>query len=292
MKFGESHKYMSFRKYKVMQEENVPVDEDVTQAKLHEGFINSTIMRILHEVHGLVTPYSPETILEEERRTQVYADFSSQEYECLRDALGLITVNKHLNLDKAMKMLQWFKQSTCPCTQHVISRGGNQWQPRPITTVPPEVVLKLPTVSNSIILKKRAARKTVTDQASLEDEANSIQSDDTSFEAEAANSDTTVTVFNQKMKKMFQNPILQNEQTLNELCSKILKEAKQANPLKWLIHVNSTSNEVHKLLHWKEQMKQNIDCMVTHIQTKLYTGLDELYGEMYNLFIEEGEETS
>ena len=275
-----------------MQEENVPVDEEVTQAKLHEGFITSTIMRILHEIHGFVTPYSPGTILEEERRAQVYTDFSSQEYECLRDALGLITVNKHLNLDKAMKMLQWFKQSTCPCTQHVISRGGNQWQLRPITTVPPEVVLKLPTVSNSIILKKRAAKKTVTDQASLEDEANSIQSDDKSFEAEAANSDTTVTVFNQKMKKMFQNPILQNEQTLNGLCSKILKEAKQANPLKWLIHVNSDSNEVDKLIHWKEQMKQNIDCMVTHIQTKLYTGLDELYGEMYNLFIEEDAETA
>ena len=152
MKFGESHKYMSFRKYKVMQEENVPVDEEVTQAKLHEGFIKSTIMRILHEVHGFVTPYSPETILEEERRAKAYANFSSQEYECLRNALDLITVNKHLNLDKAMKMLQWFKQSTCPCTQHVISRGGNQWQLRPITTVPPEVVLKLPTVSNSIIL--------------------------------------------------------------------------------------------------------------------------------------------
>ena len=136
MKFGEPHKYMSFRKYKVLQEENVPVDEEVTQAKLHEGFINSTIMRIQHEVHGFVTPYSPETILEEERRTKVYADFSPQEYECLRDALGLITVNKHLNLEKAMKVLQWFKQSTCPCNQHVIERGGNQWQLRPSTTVP------------------------------------------------------------------------------------------------------------------------------------------------------------
>ena len=187
-----------------------------------------------------------------------------------------------------MKMLQWFKQSTCPCTQHVISRGGNQWQLRPLTTVPPEVVLKLPTLSNSIILKKRAAKKIVTDQASLADEASSIQSDGTSFEAEAAtSSDTADTVFNQKMKKMFQNPVLQNEQTLNELCSKILKNAKQANPLKWLIHVNSASKEVDELLYWKEQMKQDIDCMVTHIQTKLYTGLDELYGEMYNLFMEE-----
>ena len=57
-----------------MQEENVPVDEEVTQAKLHEGFINSTIMRILHEVHGFVTPYSPETILkkkEEQRYMQI-----------------------------------------------------------------------------------------------------------------------------------------------------------------------------------------------------------------------------
>ena len=30
MKFGEPHKYISFRKYKVLQEENVPVDEEVT----------------------------------------------------------------------------------------------------------------------------------------------------------------------------------------------------------------------------------------------------------------------
>ena len=179
-----------------------------------------------------------------------------------------------------MKMLQWFKQSTCLCTQHVISRGVNQWQLRPITTVPLEVVLKLPTLSNSIILKKRAAKKIVTDQASLADKASSTQSEGTD------------TVFNQKMKKMFQNPVLQNEQTLNELCSKILKEAKQANPLKWLIHVNSANKEVDELLYWKEQMKQNIDCMVTHIQTKLYTGLDELYGEMYNLFMEEDEETA
>ena len=122
--------------YKVLQEENIPVDEEVTQAKLHEGYVNSTIMRILHEVHGFVTPYSPEIILQEERRAKTYKDFSPQEYECLRSALGLISVNKHLDLEKAMKVLQWFKQSTCPCNQHVIRRGGNQWQLRPATTVP------------------------------------------------------------------------------------------------------------------------------------------------------------
>ena len=61
---------------KVMQEESVPVDEEVTQAKLHERFINSTIMRILHEIHGLVTPFSPGSILQEERRAKTYTDFS------------------------------------------------------------------------------------------------------------------------------------------------------------------------------------------------------------------------
>ena len=158
MKFGEAHKYMTFIMCKVLQEENIPVDEEVTQAKLHEGFINSTIMRILHEVHGLVTPYSPEIILQEERRAKLYTDFSPQEYECLKSALGLISVNKHLDLEKAMKVLQWFKQSTCPCNQHMIRRGGNQWQLRPATTVPPDVVLQLPTVSNTTILKRRAVK--------------------------------------------------------------------------------------------------------------------------------------
>ena len=135
-------------------------------------------------------------------------------------------------------------------------------------------------------MKKRAAKKIVTDQASLAAETTT----------KTPSADTADTVFDQKIKKMYQNPVLQNlfphEQTLNGLCSKILKDAKQANPLKWLIHVNSASKEVDELLYWKDQMKQDIDCMVLHIQTKLYTELDELYGEMYNLFLEEDEETA
>ena len=155
-----------------------------------------------------------------------------------------------------MKVLQWFKQSTCPCNQHVIGRGGNQWQLRPSTTVPPEVVLQLPTVSNSTILKKRAGKKIATDQASLAVETSSIQSDGTYLQDETVtkDSDALDNTFNKKMKKMFQNPVLQNlfphEQTLNELCSKILKDVKQANPLKWVIHVNSASNEVNELSYW------------------------------------------
>ena len=54
-----------------------------------------------------------------------------------------------------------------------------------------------------------------------------------------------------------------------------------------MIHVNSASNEVDELSYWKDQMKQDIDCMIAYIQTQLYNGLDELYGEMYNLFLEE-----
>ena len=238
--------------YKVLQEENIPVDEEVTQAKLHEGFINSTIMRILHEVHGLITPYSPEIILQEERRAKTYTDFNPQEYECLKSALGLISVNKHLDLEKAMKVLQWFKQSTCPCNQHVIRRGGNQWQLRPSTTVPPKVVLQLPTVSNSIILEKRAVKQVAADQTSLAVETSSIQSDETFLQDEPVTKDLfPENPDNNFNKKMFQNPAIQNlfphEHTLNELCSKILKEVKQANPLKWVNHVNSARNEVEEL---------------------------------------------
>ena len=149
-------------------------------------------------------------------------------------------------------------------------------------------------------MKKRAAKKIATDQASLAVEASSIQSDGTSFQDETTTKtpsfDTPDNIFDQKMKKMYQNPVLQNlfphEETLNELCSKIPKDVKQAHPLKRVIHVNSASKEVDELFYWKDQMKQDIDCMVLHIQTKLYNGLDELYGEMYNLFLEEDEEAA
>ena len=97
------------------------------------------------------------------------------------------------------------------------------------------------------------------------------------------------------MKKMFQNPTIQNlflcDHTglLSELCSKLLKEVKQANPLKWVNHVNSARNEVDEFVYWKDQMKQDVDSMVSQIQAQLYAGLDEMFGEMHNLFQEEEE---
>ena len=77
---------------------------------------------------------------------------------------------------------------------------------------------------------------------------------------------------------------------MSKLCYQLLKEVKQANPLKWVNHVNSASSEVDELVYWKDQMKQDVDSMVTQIQTQLYTGLDEMFGEMHNLFQEEEEE--
>ena len=106
MKFGDAHKYLTFRRYKFLHEENLPVGETVTQMKLHEGYINTNLMRILHEVHGLVTPYSPQIIFQEERMAKLYSSFSPQDYECLKGALGLVTVSRTLDLEKAMRMLQ------------------------------------------------------------------------------------------------------------------------------------------------------------------------------------------
>ena len=65
MKFVDAHKYLTFRRYKFIHEENIPVGETVTQMKLYEGYINTNLMRILHEVHGLVTPHSPQIVFQE-----------------------------------------------------------------------------------------------------------------------------------------------------------------------------------------------------------------------------------
>ena len=301
MKFGDAHKYLTFRRYKFLHEENLPVGETVTQMKLHEGYINTNLMRILHEVHGLVTPYSPQIILQEERMANLYPSFSPQEYDCLKGALGLVTVNRTLDLEKAMKILQWFKQSTCPCTQHAVRRGGQIWQLRPSTAVPTDVVLQLPALSTSQLLQRRKAVQEA--KYSSLDDASSISSSETLFQD---NPDDPKNVlpdlkdvydkFNQKMKKVFQNPTIQEmfpyDGLLNELCSILSKEVKQANSLKWVNHATSASNEVNELIYWKGQMKQDIDSIMSQIKTKLYTGLGEMCGEMQNLFQEEEDEAT
>ena len=93
---------------------------------------------------------------------------------------------------------------------------------------------------------------------------------------------------------MFQNPTIQqlfpNDGLLTELCTILLKEVKQANPLR--CYTTSASNEVNELMYWKDQMKQDIDSIMSQIKTNLYTGLDEMFGEMQNLFQEEEDEVA
>ena len=95
------------------------------------------------------------------------------------------------------------------------------------------------------------------------------------------------------MKKMFQNQqLFPSDGLLTELCTILLKEVKQANPLKWVNYATSASGEVNELMYWKDQMKQDIDSIMSQIKTKLYTGLGEIFGEMQNLFREEEDEVT
>ena len=180
-------------------------------------------------------------------------------------------------------------------------RGGKVWQLRPFNAVPTDVVLQLPATGNSKILQRRKAVQEA--KYSLLDDTSSISSGETLFQDEPGepkdlhpNSKDVYDEYNQKMKKLFPNPTIQqlfsSDGLLTELCTIFLKEVKQANPLKWVNHATSASNEVNELMYWKDQMKQDIDSMMSQIKTKLYTGLDEMFGEMQNLFQEEEDEVA
>ena len=193
----------------------------------------------------------------------------------LRNILGLATVNKHLDLEKAMKTIQWYKEATCPCHNHAVRRGGRNWQLRPATMVPIEALLQLPTISDSIILQRERAKNQDMDQASTMAQASSASS--TSSDKREMNitpSDnepaylTEAEQFNTKMKKLFENPTVQQlfpcdtMELLNQLCTQILGEAKKANPFKWVNFVQSARDEVDEIKFWKEQMKEDINIML------------------------------
>ena len=157
----------------------------------------------------------------------------------------------------------------------------------------------MPTISTPTILQRRKVKQDVLEQASLLVETSSISSGEAllqeEFENEPANEPTEADRFNQKMKELFQNPTIQQifpGTNMELLCSKLLKEVKQANPLKWVNHVNSARDEVDELVFWKNQMKQDVDTMVSQIQTQLYTGLDAIFVKMNNIFTEEKEEAT
>ena len=269
--------------------------KDLCQCSLNAGtwFIQENIVHCEDEASSDLQLYYTVNMA-----VMIYlSSFSSQEYECLKGALGLVTVNRTLDLEKAMGMLQWFKQSTCPCNQHAVRRGGQVWQLRPSNAVPTDVVLQLPATSNSKILQRRKAVQEA--KYSLLDDASSISSGETLLQDDPDEPKYVLPdlkdvydKFNQKMKNPTIQELFPNDGLLTELCTIILKEVKQANPLKWVNHATSANTEVNELIYWKDQMKQDIDSIMSQIKTKLYTGLDEMFGEMQNLFQEEEDEVS
>ena len=157
-------------------------------------------------------------------------------------------------------------------------RGGQVWQLRPSNAVLTDVVLQLPATSNSKILQRRKAVQEA--KYSLLDDTSSISSGETLLQDDPDEPKDVLPdlkdvhdEFNQKMKKMFQNPTVQqlfpNDGLLTELCNILLKEEKQANPLGWVNHTTSASNEVNELMYWKDQMKQDIDSIMSQIKTNL-----------------------
>ena len=123
-------------------------------------------------------------------------------------------------------MVQRINISMYPtCSQ----RGGKQWQLRPTSTVPSEIILQLPTSCTPTILQRRKAKQDVLEQASLLVETSSMSSGETLLQAELENEPATEPTeadrFNQKMKELFQNPTIQqifpgtNMGLLGELCS-------------------------------------------------------------------------
>ena len=151
-------------------------------------------------------------------------------------------------------------------------RGGQVWQLRPSNAVPTDVVLQLPATSNSKILQRRKAVQEA--KYSLLDDTSSISSGETLLQDDPDDPKDVLPdlknvydKFNQKMKKMFQNPTIQelfpNDGLLTELCTILLKK-----------------------------VKQDIDSIMSQIKTKLYIGLDEMFGEMQNLFQEEEDEVA
>ena len=162
MKFGDTHKFLSFYKYKLLHEECHPQSDPLTQAKLHQGYVDSTMMRVLHDIHGLVTPFSPDILLQEEKISQSHQSCTPQELQKIKSYLGLASANKHLDLNKAMDTMRYYKEAVCPCLPHTIRRGGQMWILKPPSMVPYMELLQLPALSKSTLVMNTNQEKTAT----------------------------------------------------------------------------------------------------------------------------------
>ena len=162
MKFGDTHKFLSFYKYKLLHEECHPQSDPLTQAKLHQGYVDSIMMRVLHDIHGLVTPFSPDILLQEEKISQSHQSCTPQELQKIKSYLGLASANKHLDLNKAMDTMRYYKEAVCPCLPHTIRRGGQMWILKPPSMVPYMELLQLPALSKSTLVMNTNQEKTAT----------------------------------------------------------------------------------------------------------------------------------
>ena len=291
MKFGDSHKFLSFHQYKLLHEEYHPQGEPLTQAKLHQGYVDSTIMRVLHDIHGLVTPFGPDILLQEERRSQIHQSCTPQELEKIKTFLGLASANKHLDLDKAMETMKWYKEATCPCLHHTVRRGGQMWILKPSTIVPHIELLQLPALSESTLI--RGGRQEDIDQFSTSVAAETATMNSDVFSIDLNNATEEMAALDEEVEQM-NKPAEQGLQlkikelfqkvTLNQLflcdhmgvmetfCNNIMQVLVKSKPLD---------------LMWKKHLDEDVEDVIKNFQKQMYLALGAAYGEMQEKLNEE-----
>ena len=95
--------------------------------------------------------------------------------------------------------------------------------------------------------------------------------------------------FNLKMKKLFAQPASGQPVpptivgTLQETSTYILQHLGRSHTLAWLSTFRTTS-EVDELSFWLDQMKNDVDVLVTQFQQQMYTGLSKMMSAMSTLY--------
>ena len=95
--------------------------------------------------------------------------------------------------------------------------------------------------------------------------------------------------FNLKMKELFAQPASGQlvphtiVGTLQETSNYMLQHLGRSHTLAWLSTFKTTS-EVDELSFWLDQMKNDVDVLVTQFQKQMYTGLSKMMGAMSTLY--------
>ena len=95
--------------------------------------------------------------------------------------------------------------------------------------------------------------------------------------------------FNLKMKELFAQPASGQlvphtiVGTLQETSNYMLQHLGRSHMLAWLSTFKTTP-EVDELSFWLDQMKNDVDVLVTQFQQQMYTGLNKMMGGMSTLY--------